>query len=442
VSGFNNWDINTVQFFKGYGTTAVPACSGRIKIYSSTDPLQPTTLITTQPWSAGAGSFWVNVPLSSPVKIQPGLDYWMSVEYTAGYTSYPAGCDNGPAIDTKGDWLWDEVTPWCEMQIFGLDYNWNIKAVLISPVPATWPPGSYPIAAIADNFGVTFTENNFVVNAKVFKTSMLKNADVLVYEENVTVTSALTPGQNVLKNFPEIVIENISASEGNYRLEIKTMLAGDDHPTNDKKTKTFTIERPDITPPVTTAAVAGTMGKANWYLSSVTVTLTATDPDGKWPSGVNNTYYKVDTGAYAKYTAPVVVTADGQHTVSYYSDDKAGNVETAKTVSFKKDATAPEINITCVSQNLMKTKWLITATVFDATSGIAMVEFYVADALLGNVTAAPWEFLYQGNGPGPAQCIAYDVAGNSKMSDSVAEFEIQSQQSQPQVVQTLKLKNI
>ena len=449
MSAYNDWDINTVQFFKGYGTTAVPACSGNIKVYSSTDPIQPETLITTQPWSAGVGSMWVDVILSNPVKIQSGLDYWVSVEYTAGYTSYPAGCDLGPAVDFKGDWLWDEVTPWTEMQVWGFDYNWNIKAVLISPVPSEWPPGTYPIAAIADNFGVTFTENNFVVNAKVFKTS---KADVLVYEQNVTVTGALAPGQNVLKNFPPITIDNVTASEGNYRIEIKTMLPGDDHPTNDKKTKTFKIVMQDFLPPVTTHAFAGTMGNNGWYRSDVTITLTASDPTppysaGKGPSGVNHTYYKLDTGAFVEYTVPVVVNTDGQHQVSYYSVDKVGNTETVNgPFSFKMDKTDPVwINYTGTPLNLLKTKWLLVANVEDATSGIAVVEFYVDDALVGNDTTAPYELEYTGTtATNNSQALAYDEAGNSAMSPLFHNYEFgNQQQSYPTVVvQTLKMKNI
>ena len=50
----------------------------------------------------------------------------------------------------------------------------------------------------------------------------------------------------------------------------------------------------DTTPPVTTCVITGT--------NPVTITLTATDD----MSGVNFTKYKIDDGAYATYTAPVV----------------------------------------------------------------------------------------------------------------------------------------
>jgi len=85
----------------------------------------------------------------------------------------------------------------------------------------------------------------------------------------------------------------------------------------------------DGIPPVTTIDLNGTLVD-DIYTSNVKVTLTATDDS----SGVNFTMYKVDGGAYAKYTAPFIVSADGEHTVAYYSVDFAGNTETEKTATF------------------------------------------------------------------------------------------------------------
>jgi hypothetical protein len=89
----------------------------------------------------------------------------------------------------------------------------------------------------------------------------------------------------------------------------------------------------DSTPPVTTCAITGT--------NPVTITLTATDDD----SGVNHTYYKIDAGTYAEYTAPVEVTAAGDHTVYFYSVDVAGNAETEKSQTFTVEAPAITITI-------------------------------------------------------------------------------------------------
>jgi hypothetical protein len=313
-----------------------------------------------------------------------------------------------------------------------------------------WPPGTYSVAGVIENFG-SFTEYDVLVNTKIWKI-VEEKADILFYEENVTVPALAIDGTAAV-TFPDVTFEN--ADEGNFRLEMRTMLAGDDHPNNDKMTKTFVIQAPDTTPPVTTAELTGTIGQDNWYVTNVTITLTATDPagkifkgegDGKWPLGVNHTYYKIDSGNWTEYIEPVVVTGDGQHKVCFYSDDKAipPNVEEEKNVSFKMDKTAPEwINYTITPLNLLKTKWLCAANVTDATSGIVLVEFYVDDALVGNATTIPYEFTYEGSGNN-SQAVAYDAAGNSAMSPIVSSTEfivIQQQYTQSQqTMQSLKLK--
>lgn len=93
----------------------------------------------------------------------------------------------------------------------------------------------------------------------------------------------------------------------------------------------FASLRADHQAPVTTASLAGTLGTGGFYTSPVTVTLGATDD----LSGVASTSYKLDSAAFAAYTAPVVVATDGNHTVQFYSTDASGNREATKSVSFK-----------------------------------------------------------------------------------------------------------
>lgn len=85
----------------------------------------------------------------------------------------------------------------------------------------------------------------------------------------------------------------------------------------------------DTTPPVTNCSLQGTFADGV-YTSDVTVTLTATDD----ASGVNTTMYKIDGGTWTKYIAPFVVFGNGEHTVTYYSDDAAGNTEEAQSTTF------------------------------------------------------------------------------------------------------------
>lgn len=85
----------------------------------------------------------------------------------------------------------------------------------------------------------------------------------------------------------------------------------------------------DITPPVTTIALSGTM-LGQYYQPQVQVTLTATDN----LSGVAAIYYQIDAGRRQTYTGSFVITAPGPHTLGYYSVDNAGNVEATQYASF------------------------------------------------------------------------------------------------------------
>ncbi|MGA5419965.1 OmpL47-type beta-barrel domain-containing protein [Streptomyces lavendulocolor] len=101
-----------------------------------------------------------------------------------------------------------------------------------------------------------------------------------------------------------------------------------------EKSVLFTVvapPSPDTVPPVTTAAVAGTRNADGAFLTSATVTVTATDTGG---SGVEKVEYSLDGGPYLAYTAPVVVDRVGHHTVLHRATDKAGNTSAAGRVGF------------------------------------------------------------------------------------------------------------
>ena len=116
-----------------------------------------------------------------------------------------------------------------------------------------------------------------------------------------------------------------------------------------------------------TSAVAPT---TNWNNTDVTVVLDADDA----LSGVKATYYKLNGGAQQAGTS-VAISAEGTHGLEYWSVDKAGNVEPAKTVQVKIDKTKPSINH---GQNPLandngwnKGNVTVTFTCTDGGSGIA-----------------------------------------------------------------------
>jgi hypothetical protein len=101
-----------------------------------------------------------------------------------------------------------------------------------------------------------------------------------------------------------------------------------------EKSVQFTVVTPptqDRTPPTTAAGVTGGRNADGAYITSATVTVTATDSGG---SGVDRIEYSLDGGPYLAYTAPVVVDRVGHHTVLHRATDKAGNTSAAQRVSF------------------------------------------------------------------------------------------------------------
>ncbi|MBC8075723.1 MAG: Ig-like domain repeat protein, partial [Chloroflexales bacterium] len=89
----------------------------------------------------------------------------------------------------------------------------------------------------------------------------------------------------------------------------------------------------DTTPPVTTASVAGTIARTpDIYRPGPTLTLSASEAGG--------TSYRVrpfggSFGPWQPYSAPVVISGEGENTVEFRSTDAAGNVETTKTLAVK-----------------------------------------------------------------------------------------------------------
>ena len=84
----------------------------------------------------------------------------------------------------------------------------------------------------------------------------------------------------------------------------------------------------DATPPVTTATGLQPDMFSGWRTTGQDVDLSADDGAG---SGVTATYYAVDGGGTQTYSGTFNVSGYGQHAVTYWSTDVAGNVEATRT---------------------------------------------------------------------------------------------------------------
>ena len=125
-SYYNNHKITQVRYYidKTYATNVT---SITIKIYGTGTATAPGELLVDEPVLAPQGG-WNTHTLSTPLLITSG-DYWVGYEIvnTGGY---PAGADAGPLVPGKGGWVYLEGD-WGEISNYGLNYNWNIRAILI-----------------------------------------------------------------------------------------------------------------------------------------------------------------------------------------------------------------------------------------------------------------------------------------------------------------------
>ena len=92
-----------------------------------------STLLVDQVVSIANPDEWTEVDLDNPVLIDASQELWFGYEVTQGPGGYPAGCDDGPAIQYSGDMFSDNGIIWASMSAeYGLDYNWNIGG-FVSP---------------------------------------------------------------------------------------------------------------------------------------------------------------------------------------------------------------------------------------------------------------------------------------------------------------------
>jgi large repetitive protein len=172
---------------------------------------------------------------------------------------------------------------------------------------------------------------------------------------------------------------------------------------NVEETKTVEINI-DKTAPETASNVTD-----EWLNQAFTVELTATDD----LSGVAKTYYSINDGEYAEGTN-FELTEAGVHKISFYSTDKAGNVEEAKTVEVKIDKTAPE-TASNVTDDWLNQAFTVELTATDDLSGVAKTYYSVNDAEFAEGTS------FEVSEPGIHKVSFYsiDKAGNVEEAQTV-----------------------
>jgi pimeloyl-ACP methyl ester carboxylesterase len=174
----------------------------------------------------------------------------------------------------------------------------------------------------------------------------------------------------------------------------------------------------DKTAPQTDISLAGDKGNNNWFTVNVEVKFSATDN----LSGIENIYYSLDGGNFTKGSS-IVIGNEGEHSLKYYSKDKADNQENAKEEKIKIDKTAPVVTIKSPqSKNYLNNLTLsVDYSVNDSAVGPEKItsQAYVDGILLSGKTI---DLSLQSLGAHQFNVIASDEAGNE--SQASKEFKI------------------
>lgn len=426
LGAYAGYDLTQLKVFVGYTGSTPPSFTGVAKIYGPGTSTAPGALLSSKNFvTPGGTADWFTVVLDTPVAITGTEDLWVATQWvsTAAGT-YPAGCDGGPHVPTKSDWVY--LSSWVQISTYGFDLNWMLRAGVEAGgggpgnIDIWFQPGTQPIGATVKNTG-TFTESGLSCLATIFDYTSDPNG-TLVYNDTIAGIVLDALGEEEVLNFDSYNF----ATDGHYTLTVTLPLATDDAPSNNEKTLDIGI---DSTAPSSTYAInpATPGGQNGWYVSPVTITLTATDAG----CGVDAIKYTIDGGSTQTYSGPFTVSADGEHTVKYWAVDKVGNTETQNTApAFKIDQGAPIIDLT---KEKLIGKLRYTAACTDDTSGIAYVEFYMLDQLQFTDTEAPYQWILQ---PVPnvqnlsVKAIAYDFAGNFAFDIEYGAASSQSTQTQ------------
>ncbi|HEY7017326.1 MAG TPA: PxKF domain-containing protein, partial [Gaiellaceae bacterium] len=173
-----------------------------------------------------------------------------------------------------------------------------------------------------------------------------------------------------------------------------------------------------VSTPITTASVSppSPNGANGWYVTAPVVTLSATA--GELP--LASTHYSIDGGPDQTYSGPFSISADGVHTVSFYSVDTDGNAETAQSITLKVDLHDPTTTATLTPG--LHNGWYASPTLtLSATDGAGSGVDHISYALDGGTFqtyTGPVSGFTTGNHF--VQYRATDVAGRVESTQLIA----------------------
>ena len=228
------------------------------------------------------------------------------------------------------------------------------------------------------------------------------------YVSNVTVTASASDATSGLALF-ENRLDGGAWAVGNTVTLASDGIHTVDFRATDRAGLQSTISRTvkvDQTDPVITISPTGTMGSNGWYISSVSLSLTAQDSI----SGVTSLEYSLNSGSWVFGNS--LALTDGEHTVVVRATDAAGNQSTtSKTIQVDTNAPLVSLSISATAghMNWYVSEAVISADPSDAVSGVALAEYRIDEGSWGTGETTP---AVTTDGAHTVDFRVTDVAGN------------------------------
>ncbi len=195
----------------------------------------------------------------------------------------------------------------------------------------------------------------------------------------------------------------------------------------------------DTTAPATLHALQGVLGHDEWWRSGVNVALLPSDAT----SGPAASFARADGAPFARIASGLLVEGDGEHVVDYFSEDVAGNVETARTTRFRIDATPPAStfaigepkSLDARGRQYLASGTPIALSTSDATSGVRDLWYRFDDRAFAQYSRPV--FLEGADGEHDLEFYAVDRAGNV---ESLRRLELWLDNTAPSIAITRPLE--
>lgn len=249
--------------------------------------------------------------LNPDVNTDPPTPAFAKVNFQAQTTTTPSGysADFGQAFDADRKYGW-------------LDYNGT---------PLNLVGNGRERNAIADKRLDTFMAPQIPANSSGIKTpgEWELTAPNGTYNVTVSVGDAISAdGRHIVRLEGNTVIDFTPTNANKFKSVTVPVAVTDGRLTLDTIGGTntrvnyidvYSTDGPAPTPPTVTVTPSGTKNSSGGFVDQATVTVAATDSDG-----VQSIKYSLDNGAEQTYSAPIVVTGAGAHTVSATATDTKG----------------------------------------------------------------------------------------------------------------------